>query len=221
MAQSCCSRGIDRHFSAARARDELRRYRRRGPTGTARRLLRLLNRAQVRADTLLDVGGGIGVLDHELLAGGLGAAVHVEVAAAYLEAAREEATRRGRADRITFVAGDIVDIAPQLAPADLVMLDRVLCCYPALESLVQSTAAKARHYWAASFPRDHWLPKVQMRWENARRARAGDPFRSFVHPVRTIYALLGAAGLAPVLIHRGLFWEAVLCARTNHGPAHE
>jgi magnesium-protoporphyrin O-methyltransferase len=175
----------------------------------------MLSESQVRAESLLDIGAGIGVLHHELLALGARSAVHVEVAAAYVEAAREEAARRRQSDRVRFVHGDVVALADQLAPADLVTLDRVICCYPGVESLVRSTAAKARRYWAASFPRDRWITKAHMRWENARRARAGNPFRSFVHPVPGIYALLGTSGLVPLKIDRGLFWEIVLCARTG------
>lgn len=218
MASACCCASADRHFTSVRAQTELRRYQRRGPTGTARRLLRMLAESQVRADTLLDIGAGIGVLHHELLARGTRSAVHVEAATAYVEAARDEAIRRGQSDRITFVHGDVVDVAPQLTPADLVTLDRVICCYPALESLVQTTSAKARHYWAGSFPRDRWFTKVQMRWENARRARAGNPFRTFVHPESRIYALLEGAGLTPVRIHRGWFWEVALWVRARPDP---
>ena len=217
MGPACCSSALDGHFTASRAREELDRYRRRGPTGTARRLLRLLNRSQLRAQTLLDIGAGIGVLHHEFLTAGPGTAVHVEAASAFREAAREEAARRGQLDRVSFVSGDVVEIAPQLHPADLVILDRVVCCYPAVESLVQATAGKALRYWAASFPRDRWFTRAHMRWENAGRARAGNPFRTFVHPVPGIYALLGAAGLVPFRIDRGLFWEVVLCARTGEG----
>jgi magnesium-protoporphyrin O-methyltransferase len=175
----------------------------------------MLSESQVQAESLLDIGAGIGVLHHELLALGARSAVHVEAAGAYVDAAREEAARRGQSDRVSFVQGDVVEIASQLAPADLVTLDRVICCYPAVESLVRTTAEKARRYWAASFPRDRWITKAHMRWENARRARAGNPFRSFVHPVPGIYALLRAAGLVPLRIHRGLFWEIALCARTG------
>jgi len=213
MTSTCCCASVDGQFTSVRARTELRRYRRRGPTGTARRILRMLAESQVRAETLLDIGAGIGVLHHELLDRGTRSAIQVEAAAAYVDAAREETTRRGQSGRVRFVQGDVVDLAERLAPADLVTLDRVICCYPEVESLVQATAGKARRYWAASFPRDRWITRGHTRWENARRARAGNPFRSFVHPVRRIYALLGAAGLTPLRIHRGLFWEVVLCAR--------
>lgn len=217
MALPGCCDSTDRHFTSARANTELRRYQRRGPTGTARRLLRMLTEAQVQADTLLDVGGGVGVLAHEFLAAGSGTAVEVEVAGAYVEAARSEAARRGHLDRVAFVQGDAVDLAARLESADLVTLDRVLCCYPDLQPLLQTTAGKARRYWAGSFPRERWFIRLKMRWENARRARAGNQFRSYVHSVVAIYALLEQAGLTPLRIHRGPFWEVVVCVRQN-GP---
>lgn len=214
VSPGCCG-STDRHFTAARAGKELNRYRRSGPGGTARRILRLLRGAQVSAESLLDVGGGIGVLVHELLAGGAGTAVQVEAAGAYIDAARSEAERRGQAGRVTFLHGDAVDLVATLAPADLVTLDRVICCYPDLESLVAVTAGKARRFWAASFPRERWFIHLKMRWENARRARAGSEFRSYVHPVSQVYSLLAGAGFTPIRTHRGLFWEVVLCRRDD------
>jgi hypothetical protein len=180
----------------------------------------MLHGARVRPDTLLDVGGGIGVLQHELLAAGTGSAVQVEAAGAYVEAARGEAERRGQLNRVTFMHGDLVDLAPRLAPADLVTLDRVLCCYPDLQPLIERTTAKARRYWAASFPRDRWLTRLKVKWENARRARAGNQFRTYIHPVPTVYSLLEKTGMTPLRIHRGLFWEVVLFTRRDDSTAH-
>lgn len=221
MASSGCCNSTDRHFTAARAETELRRYRRRGPTGTARQLLRLLREAQVQVETVLDVGGGVGVLHHELLGAGAGTAVHVEAAGAYVEAARGETARRGQLNRVTFRHGDVVDLAPELAPADLVTLDRVICCYPDLGPLLATTAGKARRFWAASFPRERWFIHLKTKWENGRRARAGNQFRSYVHPVPVVYSLLGAAGLAPLRVHRGVFWEVVLFSRRDRFAALE
>lgn len=215
MASPGCCDSTDRHFTAARAETELKRYRRKGPSGTARRILRLLREAQVRAESLLDVGGGVGVLVHELLAAGAKTAVHVEAAGAYVDAARSESARRGQESRVSFLRGDVVDLTAALRPADLVTLDRVICCYPDVEPLVLVTAKQARRYWAASFPRERWFIRLKMRWENARRARAGSEFRSYVHPLSEVYSLLARAGLSPVGIHRGVFWEVVLCRRTD------
>ncbi|HTL05105.1 MAG TPA: hypothetical protein VL241_05115, partial [Gemmatimonadales bacterium] len=142
-------------------------------------------------------------------------ALQVEASSAYVAAARGEAERRGQADRVSIRHGDFVELAQQLPSADLVTLDRVICCYPDFERLIERSAEKALRFWAASFPRERWFVRLSMAWENAGRARAGNPFRTYVHPVAQVYALLEAAGLAPLRIQRGLFWEYLLCERKS------
>ena len=153
----CSCEATDRHFTPERAQKELNRYRRKGPAGTARILLRLLNQAGVRVDSVLDIGAGIGVLHHELLAAGVPSAVHVEASSAYIRAAQTEAERRDQRDRVRFEHGNFLDVAPRLAPADLVILDRVLCCYPDLDPLVDASAAKARRSFVHPVTRIHAL----------------------------------------------------------------
>jgi magnesium-protoporphyrin O-methyltransferase len=212
---TCQCEATDRHFGAERAESDLAAYRRRGPTGTARRLLRLLRELGIQPDTLLDVGAGIGVLHHELLAGGAGTAVHVDAAGSYIRAAQAESGCRGHLDRVRFLHGDFLTLAPAIAPADLVTLDRVICCYPDLEPLLVASIGAARRYWAASFPRELWYVRLHTRWENRRRARAENPFRTFVHPVALIYDLLGRAGLRVLRVRRGPVWEIVVCERES------
>jgi magnesium-protoporphyrin O-methyltransferase len=215
---TCHCEAADRHFGAARAAEELAAYRRHGPSGTAGRLLRLLRKSEVRAETLLDIGAGVGVLHHELLAGGVRRAVHVEASRAYAEAARAESVRRGHDGRVEFVHGDFVALAPSIMPADLVSLDRVLCCYDQLEPLVAASASRTLRYWAASFPRDRWYVRLHARWQNLLRARTGNPFRTFIHPVTRIYELLRRSGLRPVRVWRRPVWEVVVCVREDVAP---
>jgi predicted TPR repeat methyltransferase len=212
---SCHCEATDRHFTRARAQEELAKYRRRGPTGTARLMLDGLREMSVAAETLLDVGAGVGVLHHELLGGRVQHAVHLEAASAYVEAAQEESLRRGHEPRLEFLHGDFVELAPTLPAADLVTLDRVVCCYPDLEPLVRESAAKARRYYALSFPNDRWYMRVHTWWQNDRRRRAGNPFRTFVHPVAWIRALVRAAGFDIRRCRRTLPWEVLLCERPH------
>lgn len=217
MPATCHCEATDRHFTPERARGELATYRRRGPTGTARLMLKSVRRLGLRPDTLLDVGAGIGVLHHELLQDQVHSAVHVEAAAAYVEAAHGEAVRRGHASRVEFRHGDFLALAPELAMADLVTLDRVVCCYPDLEPLIRASAGKARHYHALSFPHDRWYMRLYTWWQNRRRRRAGNLFRTFVHPVGRIYAVLRETGFEVRSSRRTLAWEVLLCVRpTEH-----
>ncbi|MGH7528083.1 MAG: methyltransferase domain-containing protein [Gemmatimonadales bacterium] len=176
-------------------------------------MLRLLQDVQAEPTTLLDIGAGVGVLHHELLNRTARTATHVEAASAYVAAARAEAARRGHGDRIRFVHGDAVALAGELEPADLVTLDRVLCCYPDLEPLIQVTTSKARRYYAASFPHERWYMHAHTAWQNFTRRRAGNPFRTYVHSVDRIQDLLRAAGLRPLASRRTLAWEVTLHGR--------
>jgi 16S rRNA G966 N2-methylase RsmD len=212
VAYCCECEAIDRHFAAARAAEELARYVRRGPTGTARLILNIL-RDTPRIDSVLDIGAGIGVLHHELLGAGTGSAVHVEAARAYIDVAREESARRGHNGRVRFLHGDFLALAPSVASADLVTLDRVVCCYAAFEPLIRLSAEKARRYYALSFPHDRWYVRAHTRWQNHRRKRAGNPFRTFVHPIAEIRALIRAAGFIVRRSRRTLTWEILVCTR--------
>ena len=82
----------------------------------------------VEGNSLLDVGGGIGAIQHELFKTGIARADIVEASTAYIDANKEEAERQGHADRIPYHHGDFVDIAPNLERADIVTLERVICC---------------------------------------------------------------------------------------------
>jgi 2-polyprenyl-3-methyl-5-hydroxy-6-metoxy-1,4-benzoquinol methylase len=93
MACSCCAFGdsAGRQFDAEKVANELSKYRRKGPGPTTWRLRDGLVSAGIRQGTLLDVGGGLGILSLELLDAGFSAAVVVDAASAYLAAASEEA----------------------------------------------------------------------------------------------------------------------------------
>ena len=215
----CCGcEAIDRHFGADRVAGELATYLRRGPTGTSRLLLGALGRLSPPIESILDIGAGIGVLHHELIGGGGRSAVHVEAASACIEAAQKESIRRGHAERVRFFHGDFLALAPSIAPADLVTLDRVVCCYPAFEPLIRLSAERAKQFYALSFPHDRWYLRGHTWWQNRRRKRVGNPFRTFVHPVTQIRSLVQAAGLQILRSRRTLVWEVLICARMDPDP---
>jgi hypothetical protein len=67
MTCSQCQ-GIEDLFSEEYVAGELKRYRRRGPDKTTRILIEALKKDGVEGETLLDIGGGLGAIQHELLA---------------------------------------------------------------------------------------------------------------------------------------------------------
>lgn len=209
----CCQPDYDSVFSAKRAAKDLKRYRRKGPDPTTRLLVGALKGAGVQGKTLLDIGGGIGAIDHELLAAGIDGAVHVEAAEASARAAAEEAERRGTASRMRFRRGDFVALADELESADIVTLDRVICCYPNMEPLVSASAAHARTFYGIVVPRERRLTRIMQRGINLVFRVTRNPFRFHVHPVRDIDRVVERAGLTPRLVHETMIWRVALYQR--------
>jgi magnesium-protoporphyrin O-methyltransferase len=213
---TCCggfSAAVDAQFTPKKALSELERYRKKGPGVTTRLLRDGLTKAGLEAGTILDVGAGIGALTFELLARGATSAVAVDASAAYLAAAREEAGRRGRSELIRFVHGDFVERSTELAQADTVTLDRVVCCYAHYQPLLDRALSLAVHGFALSYPRDRWFVRAGERFENTLRQLRSNPFRTVVHPVGAMQRMISDAGFALVNHSQTRTWAADVYAR--------
>ena len=211
---SCCHcQGAETLFDAKVATKELRQYRRRGPRKTTRLLLDALKVNGIAGRTLLDIGGGVGVIQHELLRAGAAQASGVEASTAYLAAAREEATRQGHADRLRLDHGNFVDLAPRLPPADIVTLDRVICCYPDMPALVGLSAAHAREAYGLVYPRDTWWVKLGLALGNLALWARRTPFRTYAHPTAAVDALVRGQGFTPRFSRRTFIWQVVVYGR--------
>ncbi len=203
----CWTEARDQEFGPKMADAELRRYRQGGPGPTTRLLLRGLRDHLPPAATLLDIGGGIGALHHELLASGVTRAWAVEPSAAFLRADKEEARRLGHAGRIEFIHADIRTAAATVPDADVVTLDRVVCCDPQYEPLLRLSLGKARRLFAYSYPRDRVGVRAAVAVENSLRRLRGTRFREFVHPPERMTAIIRASGFVAVFRDRSLVWQ--------------
>ena len=210
----CCEPTLyDDQFDARRADKRLREYRRNGPNGWTGRLVAGLSAGGVDGLTVLDIGAGVGAVHHALLDAGAASAVDVDASGPYIAAARTEAERRGLADRVTYLKGDAVALAGDIDGADLVALDRVVCCYPDMEALVGVAAERTRRRLGMVLPRDDaWIRAgvgVSNRWSAIRR----DPFRVHVHGTAAVLEVATAGGLVPLASHRGRFWQTMILER--------
>ncbi len=195
------------------AEQDLRLYRKGKPFRTTPMLTAALLKRGVRGLTLLDIGGGIGVIQLELLGAGAASATSVEASSAYLAVAREQASHAGVADRIRTIHGDFASLASEVEPADIVTLDRVICCYHDVRSLVALSAAKARRLYGLVYPRDRWLVRVVLSFENLMLRLRKSPFRSFVHPTQLVDRIVREAGLRPVFQQYTFAWQVILYER--------
>ena len=212
MTCSQC-RGIELLFDDRTARRELARYRRRGPSRSTRRLIDLLHEQGVRGRTFLDIGGGIGAVQHELMAAGATGGVHADASPAYLEVSRQEARARGHEADIDYVGGDFLEIASDIPTADFVVLDRVICCYPDMAGLIDASAPKARVAYGLVYPRDTRTARGVFKVVNLVQRLRRHPFRIFLHDTAEVEQRVAAHGLHKRTVRRGLVWQVVVFDR--------
>ena len=207
--------GIEQLFNDAEADAELRRFRKRGPRKTTRLLIEGVTEAGVTGRTLLDVGGGVGAVHLGLLAAGAKHALDIDASSAFIRTARQEAESRGLADRVTHRFGNFAEMAAEIPTADVVTLDRVICCYHDVEALLGLSARRASSTLGMVFPRDIMRARFMNRLLNLRRRLAGSPFRTFIHPRSRIEEILGSCGLESIFQRRTFFWQVGVFRRVR------
>ncbi len=213
ICPQCC--GFDEFFNAKMASRQLKRYRRKGPVRSTRLLIEALLAEGVGGTSLIDIGGGIGAIQHELIRAGARRAVDVDGSRAYIDAARREARRQGHADRVQFHLGDFVDLADRIEPADIVTLDRVVCCYPDMQTLLDRSTARARRLCGLVFPRRNWIMKLALPLLNTLNRLRRCPMRLYLHPPAEIDRVIREAGLGLRCKQKTLLWEVAVYARAG------
>ncbi len=212
MPCNCCEI-TDSAFSEKEAKSELRDYRRRGPAKQTRFILEAIRSLHLKNASLLDIGGGIGAIHHELLEDVASTATHVDASSAYLKEAKAETTRRGHSDQVTFVHADFTDVEADLPKADIVTLDRVVCCYPDFRRLLKAASRHSRLALALTYPREVWYLRIAWPVMNFFQRLRKDPFRVFLHPISEMDALLQKEGFERVTVNDMFVWEMALYQR--------
>jgi len=217
MGCSRCSQcvGIEREFDRKLATKELQEYRNEGPIEKTRMLIDALEAQGIPGMTLLDIGGGIGAIQHELLKAGVRNCIDVEVSEAYIKAARKEARRQGHAGRMTHLRGDFVDLVADIPQCDIVTLDRVICCYHDVKSLVEKAAARARVLYGLVYPLSNWKARFAGFLENIGHRLHRSPFRFFVHPTEVVEEILRTEGFEQRFYQEKGMWQIVVYRRVR------
>ncbi|MCK8609388.1 methyltransferase domain-containing protein [Agromyces sp. C10] len=206
--------GYDEVFDGRFAQRVARRYGARGLSRIERRLVEFLEDAGVRGATVLEIGGGVGEMQLELLARGATRTVNVELSNGYERDAERLLSEAGVADRVTRLVGLDVAVDPEaIEPADLVVLNRVVCCYPEAERLLTAAASRARRALVFSHPRRNWVIRSRVAIENRMHRRAQVDFRSYVHRPQAMREAVRRAGFEIRDERSGLAWCTVGAVR--------
>jgi len=214
MPCNCCEI-TDNAFSETEAKAELKGYRKKGPAKQTRLILEGIRSLGLKNSALLDIGGGIGVIHHELLEDVAREATHVDSSSAYLKEAKQEAARRCHDERVRFIHADFTDVANDLAKADIVTLDRVVCCYPDYRGLLKAAAEHSKSALALTYPREVWYLQIGFKIMNFLQKLRKDPFRIFLHPISEMDSLLKDEGFERVSLRRLFVWEMALYQKSG------
>ena len=209
MPCSCCS--YDAIFDEKQARRDAKRYRTKGLDRAARRLVSYLTRRGVAGDAVLEVGGGVGAIQLELLKAGAARTTNVELSAGYDATAAHLLADARLEDRVDRRIGDFVAIADELEPADDVVLHRVVCCYGDVDALVGAAAQHARRNLVLTYPPENAVAKAVAAGFNIFLKLRGSEFRAYVWPTARIARAAEAQGLKRVVEGRASFawrWSA-------------
>jgi Methyltransferase domain len=213
VADCCDPRGYTTVFNAAFAHRLAKRYRRRGLDQAARRIVEALTDQGVEGATVLEIGGGIGDIQIELLRQGAARTVNVELSPAYESDAAELLRAAGLTQRADRRILDIAVTPNAVDSADVVVMHRVVCCYPDYRALLAAAANHARRLLVLSYPPDNSVTRLLVGVDNLSQRIRRRQFRSYVHKPSHMFAVLQDHGFAPSVLHRGK-WHIALAERT-------
>lgn len=213
MSLCCRAQTCETMFKPKTARKNLQRYRRKGLTPIERQMVATIPAEALHGARVLEIGGGIGAMQAELLASGAREGEVVELVEAYEPYARELVEEKGLNDRSRFRVADILEQPDAAAPAAVVVMNRVVCCSPDGIRLAEAGARLAQRMLVICFPRDRFLVRAAMGAVNLAQRIARRPFRVFIHPKASLRSAAEAQGLSLVAHGQNVAWEFMALGR--------
>ena len=213
MGECCDGRGYQKTFGDGFARRVSRRYRKRGLDRTQARLVGFLAERGLEGATVLEIGGGVGEIQVELLRRGAVHATNLEISEGYEAEAADLLREADLTGRVTRRLHDIAAAPDEVERADVVVLHRVVCCYPDYEKLLGAAAGHARRLLVFSLPPRNLLNRFSVGVDNLLHRLTGNDFRAFVHPPDAMVEVVRAQGMTQQYRHHGLSWDVVGFAR--------
>ncbi|MEQ9064631.1 MAG: methyltransferase domain-containing protein [Vicingaceae bacterium] len=202
-------------FSDKEAKKSLKRYYRKGARKTSKTLISLIKTSIEGEKSILDIGSGIGAVNLELLESGLASATQVDASKPYLDMASELAEKKGLRDRINQLHGDFMDKTGELSPHDIVILDKVICCYPHMSELITAASSKTNSMLALVYPRANFIGKIMIGLANTIFWFKKSAFRTYMHSNKKVVEVLNNQGLILVQAASVYPWNIEVYKRTG------
>lgn len=208
---TCCGhcRDAGDFFNDKTARKDLRRFIRRGPDKPTRLLIESIRNEGAENKSLMDIGGGIGAIQLELFQSGLSRSVNVDASHAYQAVSKTEAENRSLGQRTEYHYGDFTDLAGRLPESQIVTLDKVICCYPDADKLLDESLKKATEIYGLVFPRETILARLAFRLGNAWFKFRKSEFRTYLHPASKVESIVRSHGFSKRTYKQTFFWHVM------------
>ena len=208
---SCCQcQGIENMFDKKAAKRHLKRYLKNGPSKTTNMLLDAIHKIDVQGLDFLDIGGGIGAIQYDLIKAGASGGTSIEASSAYIDVVKDEILQNRLAETVSFKFGDFTTMASDVNSADIVTLDKVICCYDDMSELVGLSSKLARKIYAVIYPRDVWWTKLAFLMMNLYSRIKGSSFRTFIHPTQKVEEIIFGNGLKRNYYATTLIWQVAI-----------
>ncbi|MCI0400984.1 MAG: class I SAM-dependent methyltransferase [Gammaproteobacteria bacterium] len=189
------------------------RYRHFGLDASQHKLIAGIGQEGLDGTSILEIGCGVGFLHQTLLRYGAEKAVGVELSERMLYEAHALAEAEGLSERTHYRLGDFVELAPRLETADIVILDKVVCCYPDAKTLIETSLDKCAGVYALTYPRERLVVRLYVGAYNLFFWLIRARIRNYVHDPKAIEAWITEAGLEKVFEDQTLLWLTQVYAR--------
>ena len=197
-------------FGARFSRHLAKRYRRRGLDRTAGRMVAFLTEQGLEGASVLEIGGGIGDIQVELLRRGASRTTNLELVDSYDADAMALAEEAHLGDRITRRRLDLAANPDSVAPHDIVILHRVVCCYPDYQRLLGAAAEHATRVLVFSHPPRNLVSRAVVAVQNLALRLRKSTFRTYVHEPQAMSAAAQLGGrLSAQYKYDGFAWQVV------------
>ncbi|NQX99509.1 MAG: methyltransferase domain-containing protein [Flavobacteriales bacterium] len=209
----CC--GSESIFDEKEAQKSYKKYKKKGPDKFTSKLLNALYQQELNTLSLLDIGGGIGVLQHELIKKGIHKTTDVDASQEYINVAKKIMNQNGSEKVMEFIYSDFNDCHKEVDQHDIVTLSRVVSCYPDAVSLINNSTAKATQYYGLIYPRDGFIAELVQKIMNVGLLLKKNPFRVFMHSEKMMDETIRSNGFEQIYYGSAFPWRIALYKRVN------
>jgi methyltransferase family protein len=162
---------------------------------------------------VLEIGGGVGEIEIELLKRGAARAVNLELSASYEQEMKRLLSEHGLEGQVEWRVHDIAADPDAVDPADIVLLHRVICCYPDYQALLGAAADDARRFVVFSYPPRHAPARFFIGVQNLAFRLLRREFRTFAHLPEAMLRVVEDRSFRRVFARRAPVWQIAALER--------